>query len=82
MTGTLRAKVLRSPHPHARIRSIDTSKAEAFPGVRAIVTAKDLPNAEWTYARDEVMAKDKVVYKRHPIAGVEGIECLWIRVGM
>ncbi len=34
-------KMLRSPHPHARILSIDTSKAEALPGVRAVVTAKD-----------------------------------------
>ena len=69
-TGMLFGKVLRSPHAHARIKSIDTTKAEAFDGVRAVVTAKDLPNAEWTYARDEVMAKDKVVYKGHPIAGV------------
>ncbi|NIP71674.1 MAG: hypothetical protein GWO16_00945, partial [Gammaproteobacteria bacterium] len=35
--------VLRSPHAHARIRSIDTSKAEALPGVKAIVTSKELP---------------------------------------
>ena len=38
LDGMLYAKVLRSPHPHARIRSIDTSKAAAFPGVKAIVT--------------------------------------------
>jgi CO/xanthine dehydrogenase Mo-binding subunit len=36
--GMLYARVLRSPHPHARIRSIDTSRAEALPGVRAVVT--------------------------------------------
>ena len=34
-------KMLRSPHPHARIISIDTSKAEALPGVKAVITAKD-----------------------------------------
>ena len=68
--GILFGKVLRSPHPHARIRSIDTSKAEVLDGVRAVVTAKDLPQGEWTYERDQVMAKDKVVYKGHPIAGV------------
>ena len=68
--GMLFAKVLRSPHSHARIKSIDTSKAEALDGVRAVVTAKDLPHDEWTYAHDEVMAKDKAVYKGHPIAGV------------
>ena len=68
--GMLFAKVLRSPHSHATIKSIDTSKAEALGGVRAVVTAKDLPHDEWTYSHDEVMAKDKAVYKGHPIAGV------------
>ena len=42
-TGLLYAKWLRSPHAHANIRSIDTSKAEALPGVKAIVTGQDLP---------------------------------------
>ena len=42
--GLLYAKMLRSPHAHARIKSIDTSKAEAHPGVRAVVTAKDWPS--------------------------------------
>src|SRR5438105_12184804 len=43
LPGMLHAKILRSPHAHARIRSIDTSRAEALPGVKAVVTAKDLP---------------------------------------
>ena len=43
LNGLLYGKVLRSPHPHARIRSIDTNKAEAVPGVKAVITAKDLP---------------------------------------
>ena len=68
--GMLFGKVLRSPHSHARIKSVDTSKAEAVEGVRAVVKASDLPHDEWTYAHDEVMAKDKVLYKGHPIAGV------------
>ena len=38
LPGMLYARVLRSPHPHARIRSIDTSRAEALPGVRAVIT--------------------------------------------
>ena len=38
LPGMLHAKVLRSPYPHARIRSIDTGRAEALPGVVAIVT--------------------------------------------
>ena len=44
LTGLLHAKILRSPHAHARIKSIDTSAAEAHPGVYAVVTGKDLPS--------------------------------------
>ena len=43
LPGMLYAKILRSPYPHARIRSIDTSKAEALPGVKAVITYKDSP---------------------------------------
>ena len=43
LPGMLWGKVLRSPHAHARIVSIDTSKAEALDGVRAVITADDLP---------------------------------------
>jgi CO/xanthine dehydrogenase Mo-binding subunit len=42
VAGLLWAKILRSPHPHARIRSIDVSRAEAVPGVRAIITGEDV----------------------------------------
>jgi len=44
LPGMITGKVLRSPHAHARIRSIDTSAAAALPGVRAIVTAADFPD--------------------------------------
>ena len=44
MAGALVGKILRSPHAHARIRSIDTSKAASLPGVKAVMTAKDLPD--------------------------------------
>ena len=43
MMGLLHGKVLRSPHAHARIKSIDTSRAEAHPGVKAVITWKDMP---------------------------------------
>jgi len=43
-SGLLHGHVLRSPHAHARIKSIDTSKAEALQGVLAVVTSKDLPH--------------------------------------
>src|SRR4029079_13682559 len=42
MPGMIWGKVLRSPHPHARIKSINTAKAEALPGVKAVVTARDI----------------------------------------
>ena len=84
--GLLHGKLLRSPHAHARIKSIDTSKAEALPGVHAVVTAKDLPGSNTAemvdygegalnvdYMRQNVMARDKVLYSGHPIAGVAAI---------
>jgi putative selenate reductase molybdopterin-binding subunit len=43
LPGTLYGRVLRSPHPHARIRSIDVSKAEALPGVKAVITHERAP---------------------------------------
>ena len=85
LTGTLRAKVLRSPHAHARIKFIDTSKAEALPGVRAVITAKDLPFAslskgelggEYTslkFASDHMMASDKALFKGHPVAAIAAV---------
>jgi CO/xanthine dehydrogenase Mo-binding subunit len=65
--GMLHAKVLRSPHPHARIVSIDASRAEALPGVVAVVTGADavkLPDPYYGVAiRDQpVIAIDKVRY--------------------
>jgi CO/xanthine dehydrogenase Mo-binding subunit len=42
--GMIWGKIKRSPHAHARIVSIDTSKAKALPGVMAVVTAADFPN--------------------------------------
>ncbi len=42
LKGLLHGKVLRSPYAHARIKSIDTSQAEDYPGVKAVITAQDL----------------------------------------
>ena len=44
LPGMLWAKLVRSPHAHARIKKIDTSKAKALPGVKAVITASDLPH--------------------------------------
>ena len=80
--GLLHAKMLRSPHAHARIKSIDTSKAEALPGVHAVVTGKDMPEVSdkildlgegavnLKYLRDNVLASEKALYKGHAIAAV------------
>ena len=82
LTGMLHGKVLRSPHAHARIKSINTSKAEALPGVRAVITAQDFPKADdrianlgemavnVKYLSNNAMAFDKVLYKGHAVAAV------------
>ena len=46
LPGMLVGKVLRSPHAHARIRGIDTAKAEALKGVKAVITSADIPGCE------------------------------------
>ncbi len=43
MPGTLYTRTLRSPHPHARVKSVDVSKAEQFPGVHAVLYRGNLP---------------------------------------
>jgi CO/xanthine dehydrogenase Mo-binding subunit len=85
-TGALYGKILRSPHAHARVKSIDTSKAEALPGILAAVTAKDLPTSgaddivevagagiKAKYARERILAHDKVLFKGHPVAAVAAV---------
>ena len=66
--------MLRSPHAHARIVKIDTSKAEAIAGVKAVVTAGDFPPGEISagkkFGRDRILASDKAVFKGQPIAAV------------
>ena len=47
LPNQLYARILRSPHPHARIRRIDTSQAEALPGVHAVLSAANAPEIEW-----------------------------------
>src|SRR5437667_524311 len=67
------AKLLRSPHPHARIVSIDTSKAAALPGVKAVLVGKDLPIpfGILPVSQDEhTLALDKVRFVGDPVAAV------------
>lgn len=72
------ARVLRSPHPHARILGIDVSAARALPGVLDVLTGQDLQaaNAHWgLYLKDRpVIAIDKVRYVGDPVAVVSAID--------
>ncbi|MGE5434880.1 MAG: xanthine dehydrogenase family protein molybdopterin-binding subunit, partial [Candidatus Doudnabacteria bacterium] len=75
--GTLWAKALRSPHPHAGIKRLDTSKAEKLPGVHAVITHKDVPRNVYGHlealgvpADEPLLAEDDVRYKGQPIAVV------------
>ena len=73
MPGMLHVQVLRSPHAHARIVSIDTSAAEAVDGVAAVVTSADVPGEDGfgVFVNDQpVMARDKVRYVGEAIAAV------------
>ena len=82
LPGMLFGRVLRSPHAHARIKSIDTSKAEALPGVKSVVTSADFPDipSEEAFVGEgptnfrslahNCMARDKVLYDGHAVAAV------------
>lgn len=82
LAGMLYGKILRSPHAHATIKSIDTSEAEKVEGVFAVVTSKDLSPMESKIAElgegavdlhhltQNVLARGKVLYKGHAVAAV------------
>jgi CO/xanthine dehydrogenase Mo-binding subunit len=86
MAGQIVGKVLRSPHPHARIRSIDVRAALALPGVKAVVTRDDFPEqASATSPFGEgtinyfdvlrtVLAREKVLFEGHPVAAVAALD--------
>ena len=71
--GMLQGQILRSPHAHARIRSIDISKAEGLPGVKAVVTRDDFEAIDDRDLKDilyNVMAREKALYDGHAVAAV------------
>jgi CO/xanthine dehydrogenase Mo-binding subunit len=82
VAGLLEGAVLRSPHPHAKIRSIDTRRAEALAGVKAVVTGADFPDLESLivsagessgdiiHVSRTCMAHEKVLYEGHAVAAV------------
>ena len=82
LPGLLHGKVLRSPHPHARIKSIETSEAQALPGVKAVVTGADFPEiaagmlqigenfVNPRHLATNIMARGTVLYDGHAVAAV------------
>jgi len=82
LPGMLWGAVLRSPHAHARIKSIDTSRAEALSGVKAVITSVDLPEQKFAYSGPErvqinywhmtrnILAREKALFAGHPVAAV------------
>jgi len=83
LPGMLYGKILRSPHVHARIKSIDTSHAMELPGVHAVITSEDLAQPSgrivdlaegaihnMRFMSNNIMAADKVLYKGHAVAAV------------
>ena len=79
MPGQSVGCILRSPHAHAKIRKIDTSRAEKLKGVKAVITAADLPDhtngdAALYDVLDNCMARKKALYDGHAVAAVAAID--------
>ena len=77
LPGMLFGKVVRSPHAHARILSIDTTAAEAMMGVKAVITGGDFPDLAANGAHpseidvaNNTIAREKVLYEGHVVAAV------------
>ena len=82
MAGMLYGAVLRSPHAHARILTIDISKAEALKGVKSVITAADWPEisdadkskgtapVNFQHLSDNLMARENVLYDGHAVAAI------------
>ena len=78
LPGMLYGKILRSPLPHARITSIDVSKAAALPGVAAVLTANDVPQKKFSFfqflADKEMLCTEKVRYVGDEVAAVAAVD--------
>ncbi|MBI3079148.1 MAG: molybdopterin-dependent oxidoreductase [Deltaproteobacteria bacterium] len=75
LPGMLHGRLLRSPHPHARIRHIETRRARALPGVRAVLTGADVPGARYGTIPDEQgLASDKVRFVGDEVAAVAAVD--------
>ena len=76
LPGMLTGRILRSPYPHARIRAIDTRKAEKLRGVRAVVTAEDTLKKPWGafFADQYILSVGKTRYVGEEVAAVAAID--------
>ena len=78
MPGLLIGKILRSPHPHARIKSIDVAAAAQLKGVRAVITAKDVPDNLFSFyqwlADKNILCGEKVRYVGDEVAAVAAVD--------
>ena len=77
--GQLVGRILRSPHAHARIKKIDTSRAEKLSGVKAVITSADLPdltegNRGMLDILENCMARGRALYDGHAVAAVAAID--------
>lgn len=82
LPGMLWSQILRSPHAHANIRSINTARALALPGVKCVIIGSDLPEQPFDYVGPErvavnywhmtrnIMAREKALYEGHAVAAV------------
>lgn len=86
LPGLIWGVMVRSPHAHATIKSIDTSAAEAMEGVFSVITGADMPkapsklvdlgegNVNFKWASNKLMADTKVLYRGHPVAAVAAVD--------
>ena len=86
LPGLIWGVMVRSPHAHATIKSIDTSAAEAMKGVFSVITGADMPkapsklvdlgegNVNFKWASNKLMADTKVLYRGHPVAAVAAVD--------
>ena len=76
LPGMLWGKILRSPVPHAKVLRVDVEKAKKHPGVKAVISAKDVPARRYGYAIEDehIFAIDKVHYVGQPVAAVAAID--------
>ncbi|MFQ5694133.1 MAG: aldehyde oxidase, partial [Nitrospinota bacterium] len=72
----LHAKILRGTHAHARIVHIDTSRARKLPGVKALLTGRDIPPIRWGTVIDDqtTLAIDRVLYVGQEVAAVAAVD--------